>query len=63
MINSVRKIAIPMSTMFGGVCWTPIAFLRNDRMITVLAKEDTITKREGRSDMIVSISNISSVGT
>src|SRR3990167_469525 len=45
-----RRSAIPLSTWLGGVCWTPRAFRRSERTITIFMKEVRSMIAKGRSE-------------
>ena len=54
---------MPVNTILGGVCWTPIAFLVKESMIMMRIKELIITTIEGSNAAKVSSMIISSAGT
>ena len=47
MMKPVRNNASDIKTMFGGVCWVPIALRKIESTITIRVKDVTTIKIEG----------------
>ncbi len=58
MMNRVRNSARLIITLFGGVCWVPMALRRNDSTTMIRVNEVIITSIDGASEMTVSSASI-----